>query len=577
MDQKKTTLEIWRTARGTHWKIVLLLLMRAAIALVSVVVALVLRDLINAAIAQQHAEFVSQASLFILLIGIRVAAGAANRYLQESVSAELENKWKSRLLSTLLRKDYGHVSAVHSGEWMTRLTNDTVVVASGMTNLLPDLAAMFVRLIGATAAIVLMEPRFLYLLVPGAAALIALSYLSRKRMKALHKLVQEKDGALRTCLQENFSGMLVVRSYGVEQLALQQAAEQMANHQAARLHRNRFSNLCNTGFSALMNATYVAGACYCGYGILTGTISYGTFTAILQLIGQLQNPLANLSGILPRYYAMISSAERLLEAETLDEAVSDHRKSLEEVLDIYEKQLKRIVLEDISFFYLRPGCGLGKAAAQKETIPALSGWNFSIQKGDNVAITGSSGSGKSTLLKLLMCLYTPDHGRRYLQLDGQQLPLDGCWQRLFAYVPQGNYLMQGTIRDMVAFSDETRRQDSNAIWEALTVACADGFVRSLEHGLDTELGERGAGLSEGQMQRLAIARAIFSRSPILILDECSSALDEATEAQLLCNLRAMTDRTVLIITHRPAALQICDVIWHVDDGITCSQGVAYEK
>ena len=231
----------------------------------------------------------------------------------------------------------------------------------------------------------------------------------------------------------------------------------------------------------------------------------------------------------------------------------------------YENQLEQIVLEDISFSYRCPGCGTPGAEAQYNQSKALSGWNFSIRKGDYVAIVGPSGCGKSTLLKLLMCLYQPDTGRRYLQLNHEQVPLDGTWQRLFAYVPQGNNLMQGTIRDMVAFADHNRRQDEPAIWQALSIACADDFVRGLDHGLDTELGERGAGLSEGQMQRLAIARAVFSRSPVLILDECSSALDEPTEAQLLHNLRAMTERTVIIITHRPAALQICDRIWRVDD------------
>lgn len=564
MDKKGTITELWKTAGGTRWKVGLLLFMRAAIAFINVAVALLLRDLINAAVAQQKELFFSKAVFFIGLICGRVAAGAANRFLQERVSAELENKWKTRLFGALLRQDYGYVSAVHSGEWMTRLTNDTVVVAGGMTNLLPDLGGMLIRLVGAAAAILFMEPRFLYLLVPGTAALIGLSYLSRKQMKQLHKQVQEEDGALRTCLQESFSGMLVVRSYGVEPMALQQAETHMERHKAARLRRNRFSNLCNTGFSALMNTVYVAGACYCGYGILTGTISYGTFTAILQLIGQLQAPLANLSGVLPRYYAMVSSAERLLEAEAGADS-EPQKKTVEEVLEVYENRLEKLVLEDISFSYRSQGCGTPGAVEQHNRNQVLSGWNFSIRKGDYVAMTGPSGCGKSTLLKLLMCLYQPDAGRRYLQLDHEQVPLDGTWQRLFAYVPQGNYLMQGTIRDMVAFAGHNRRQDDPAIWQALSIACAEEFVRELDHGLDTELGERGAGLSEGQMQRLAIARAIFSRSPVLILDECSSALDEPTEAQLLRNLRAMTERTVIIITHRPAALQICDQIWRVDD------------
>ena len=139
-----------------------------------------------------------------------------------------------------------------------------------------------------------------------------------------------------------------------------------------------------------------------------------------------------------------------------------------------------------------------------------------------------------------------------------EYPLTAAWRGLFAYVPQGNQLMSGTIREVVAFGDPDAMQQEGRLAQALKIACADEFVMTLEHGVDTRLGERGAGLSEGQMQRISIARAIFSDRPILILDEATSSLDEATEQQLLTNLRQMTDKTVLIITHRPAALKICD-------------------
>lgn len=401
-------------------------------------------------------------------------------------------------------------------------------------------------------------------------------------MKQMHRTIQEEDGKLRTFLQECFSGMLVVRSYGTEPLAVRQAEEKMHSHKVARMNRNRFSNVCTTGFSLLMNMAYVAGACYCGYGILTDTISYGTFTAILQLIGQLQNPLANISGILPRFYAMMSSAERLLEAEQIEGDKPCERKTSEEVQNLYRNGLEKIVLSDISFSYLRPGRNLGTnrmdageeilSFEDREKFLALSGWNFAIRKGEYAAITGPSGCGKSTLLKLLMCLYSPDEGQRFLQVNGRKMVLDASWQRLFAYVPQGNYLMNGTIREMVAFSAPDRMEDEKAIWEALSVACADEFVHKLDHGVDTLLGERGCGLSEGQMQRLAIARAVFSCCPVMILDECSSALDEDTETRLLRNLRSMTDRTVIIITHRPEALAICDRIWRVDGSVTLMKG-----
>lgn len=199
----------------------------------------------------------------------------------------------------------------------------------------------------------------------------------------------------------------------------------------------------------------------------------------------------------------------------------------------------------------------------------LENISLEIQKGEYVAFTGHSGCGKSTALKLLMSIYRLDSGKRLLvEKDGSSQPLDSRWHRLFAYVPQGNQLMSGTIRDIVSFADKSQSGDEEKIAQALKIACADEFVGELESGIDTLLGERGTGLSEGQMQRIAIARAIFSESPVLLLDEATSALDSQTEKQLLENLRSMTDKTVVIVTHRPAALEICDrVLNFSEDGV----------
>ena len=184
-----------------------------------------------------------------------------------------------------------------------------------------------------------------------------------------------------------------------------------------------------------------------------------------------------------------------------------------------------------------------------------------MKKGETVAVVGPSGQGKSTLLKLLLCLYPVDEGERLLLTKSDPQTLTAEHRGLFAYVPQGNRIFSGTVREALTFGDEGISED--AIRQALTIAAAD-FVNELPQGLDTLLGERGAGLSEGQLQRLAIARAILSHHPILLLDEATSALDEDTEARLLRNLKSMTDVTVLIVTHRPRVRAACDRVWEVE-------------
>jgi ATP-binding cassette subfamily B protein len=199
------------------------------------------------------------------------------------------------------------------------------------------------------------------------------------------------------------------------------------------------------------------------------------------------------------------------------------------------------------------------ASASDDTVPViLENLTLEIRKGETIAFCGHSGCGKSTVLKLLMCMYPLDAGQRYID----ERELTSYFRRLFAYVPQGNALMNGTIQDIVAFAEEA---DDARLKRALTLACADDFVEDI----DEELGERGSGLSEGQMQRLAIARALYADAPILLLDESTSALDEETEQRLLENLRSMTDKTVIIVTHRKAALSICDrVLEFTETGVT---------
>jgi len=236
--------------------------------------------------------------------------------------------------------------------------------------------------------------------------------------------------------------------------------------------------------------------------------------------------------------------------------------SLAAVASFYEKELASFGLQDVDFVYYPASEGIDDLS--KDNMPVvLNGITLAIRKGEYVAFTGQSGCGKSTVLKLLMCVCQPDGGERYYQGEtGHRDRLTSAYRRLFAYVPQGNALMSGTIREIVSFAEPESAHNEEKIWQALRIACADGFVKELDAGVDTLLGERGTGLSEGQMQRLAIARAVFSGSPILLLDEATSALDEATEKRLLENLRRLTDKTVITVTHRPAVLSICDRVLH---------------
>ena len=524
----------------------LLVVVQTMLSVSSIAFAFVLRRIINMAVDGVQGGFWASLALLVGILLDQIVLSAASRFLSEYTSATVENRFKHRLFSALLTGDYASVTAVHSGEWMNRLTSDTTVVAGGVTQIVPGLIGMLVRLLGAVTAILWLEPRFLYILLPGGAAMMLLTYAFRKILKRLHKKIQETDGALRVFLQERLESLVIVRTFAKEEQMTQQADALMDAHKAARMKRSNFSNLCNIGFAGAMDGAYLLGIGFCGYGILTGTMSYGNLMAIMQLVGQVQSPFANLTGYLPRYYAMLASAERLMEAEAFAPD-SEHPLAEEETLEFYRAKLTALRLEHASFTYQPPV----RAEEEQPPMPVvLKDIDLTIRKGEYIAFTGPSGCGKSTVLKLLMCLYPLDAGSRTLETTCGTQPLTAAWRSLFAYVPQGNQLLSGTIRDIVSFGDPCKAQDDTGILRALRIACAEDFVQKLEKGLDTTLGEHGQGLSEGQMQRIAIARAVFSEHPILMLDEATSALDEATAQQLLENLRRMTDKTVLMVTHR---------------------------
>ena len=542
------------------WDIFWLMIVQALNGASGVLYALLLRNIVDSAVDKNRSSFVLYVLFIILLVLAQVGMRALIRWLEELSRSSLENLFKQRLLENILHKDFGTVSAVHSGEWLNRLTNDAVVVSQNSVEILPGLAGMVVKMVSAIIMMIVLDKRFAVIMIPVGIVLFFATYGFRKVLKRLHKNIQETDGRLRVFLQERLGSLMMIRSFAAEKQAAEEAAEKMSAHKKARMKRMRFSNLCNIGFQTGMQGMYVGGVIYCGYGILSGTISYGTLTAITQLISQIQSPFANITAYLPKFYAMTASAERLMEIEQFEDDSDVQPMDIGETLEYYRNELVSIGLENAGFAYYPSGESVH--ALSKDDMPTvLNNISLEIRKGEYAAFTGHSGCGKSTVLKLLMCIYKLDEGRRFIADNtGGRQELSAKFHRLFAYVPQGHQLMSGTVREVRCFADKADMKNEERIQNALKIACADEFVNELDDGVDTLLGERGTGLSEGQMQRIAIARAIFSESPILLLDESTSALDEKTERRVLNNLREMTDKTVVIVTHRPAALDICDKI-----------------
>lgn len=535
MKQNTARKWIWQTAKPQLPLLVLLIFGNALSSVCAVSVALFSKWIVDAAQNGDLDRLFKTGFGLLAIVILQIALRILDNSLSVRISGKLEMACKRRLFSAILQKEYSAVTVYHSGELMTRLTSDITVVTDNATVLLPTATAMVTRLVFAFAVIVSLDVRFALLLLAAGVLLFVFTRAFRSKIKKLHKAVQASDGRLRAFLQESIESLLAVQVFGVQEKVTREADVRQSENFDAKIRRNRWSIAANAGFLAVFSFGTLVTLLWCGWRLAAGAITFGTLTALLQLVNQVQTPLTNLSGLMPKYYSMLSSAERLLEIEDLPDEAQTGAKTMP------TKDFESARFRGVSFAY-----------GQNEVFTDA---DFEIRKQDFVVISGISGIGKSTLFKLLLGVLTPDGGEITVTAGGRTYPADKNTRGLFAYVPQGNLLFSGTVRDNIRFIKEDATDEE--VLRAAKIACADTFIDELPAGLDTLLGEGGSGLSEGQMQRIAVARAILTDAPVLLLDEATSALDEETEARLLQNIRALENKTCLIISHKKAAYAVC--------------------
>ena len=537
----KKQVPIFWIFKRVHRRIPALLLMTAAHvgqALFGVAFALGSRGVIDSAISGSTEAFWNACLVQgAIILGILVCL-TLFRHLKERISADLDRDWKKDLLHGLLHGEYEEVAAFHSGELINRLNNDVRTVDDGLVNTLPNVASMLTKLIAAMAVLVALEPRFSLVIVTAGVFVVLATAMMRRRLKGLHKKVSEADGKVSGFLQETLEKLLMVQAMDVSDEMERRADVLLDRRYEIQRKRKNVSLFANTSVSILSYGAGFAALGWCAFGLLHGTMTFGSLTAVTQLVGQLQGPFVNLSGIIPQYIGMVAAAERLMELE----ALSGPEDIVQEDVDALYDHMTALGAEELSFSYDRD--------------KILTCASFTLPKGAFAVITGPSGVGKSTLLKLMLGIFHPEHGSLYLLQGENRIPLDRKTRKLFAYVPQGNLLLSGTLRENLVITRPAATEEE--IRQAVYVSGMDDYLSQLPHGLDTVLGENSAGLSEGQAQRLAIARAVLGGAPILLLDEITSALDSETEQLVLRRIRELPGRTCIAVTHRPAILELAD-------------------
>lgn len=536
--------------------------------------ALACRAVIDQAVAGNAHGLLTSAALLVGVIVAQLFLRLLINSMQERIRARFALDLRKSMLDSIFFAHYRNVLRFHSGELSNRMFSDVQVVSNGVATIIPSFVSMIMQLVFAIAVLSLISPPMVALFAAAALVSFVLARTLRGRLKALHKTVQEKEGAVRVFLQEALGHQLVIRSFGAQPATSKRADRLQEDHFTAQMRRRGYSIAANASFSFFFNALYAVALTWCAFELLRGTMSYGTLMAVLQLVARIQAPVSNLSGLLPQLYQTLVSAERLMEVTELPH--SENRLPLT-ATEFYER-LAGVNMKNVAFSYSEEegeaACASGDGASIEAAETFLEDNDVSltcadafVPKGSFVVVEGPSGSGKSTLFKLVLGAYDAEGFTYELARDGSaasciasQVP-----PGLFAYVPQDNFLFAGTVRENVAFaaSDATDEQ----IERACKAACAWDFVKELPLRLDTMIGEHGQGLSQGQLQRLAIARAICSGAPIMVLDEVTSALDDATEAVVLANIAALPGKTIFVAAHRAKAHEFATMRLRVENGV----------
>ena len=539
MQEKKSKTGRWIFNRIRTFIPYLLLLIAivTTISYISVQFSLVSKSLIDIATHQADGNLkVASVKLITLLIAQLVLQIIYIR-IHVSVSGKLAMKLRLELFYKLLSKDYSEVSKIHSGEILNRLVSDVSFLAEKTTEIIPNVFALLSTIIFSFTALYRLDRQFaLFCLCLGPLILIA-AYIYKKKIKTLHIKCRESDGRVRSHLQETIQNFIVVKAFSKETLMREKSKKLQFENYRLNVKRSVIGIISNILFFLAMTAGYYAALFWGVYRLGIGTITFGTLTAMLALVGQIQSPFREVASLFPQCYMVLASTERLIDLDNIKED-----KQIEKLSDYELNSFEKLEFSNVSFSY--------------GDIEVLKDVSFSVNKGEFVALCGISGAGKSTLSKILLSVINPDDGRAYFIANGREFDFSAGTRRLFSYVPQGNLILSGTIYDNITFCDEN--PDMDKVISASKAAQIIEDINRMPDGFNTVLGEKGHGLSEGQVQRLAIARALYFDAPILLLDEATSSLDIATEEKLLSAIKSMTDKTCIIISHRREVMQACD-------------------
>ena len=517
----------------------------SASSLISVYNTLISKSLIDNAIGGNTSQVIKYLIIMISITLGMMLLNPITSLLSTHASTKLNQNIQNKMFEHIEYSSWLEQSKFHSVSLLTRITSDVATISSTLLSTIPNIISILVTLLASFSTLIYLAPSIAIIAIFIGPFLVLVSRYFSKKLKDLYKKAQEEDVKYRAFIQESVQNIMIVKTFCMEKINMDRLIQIQNNKYNIAMKNTKLSAMTGLAMSLCSNLAYFTIFCWGALNISTGVTTYGTFTAMLQLYGKVQSPFSSLASMFPGLISTIAAAERLMELEEIPLEKSSEK----EVIDFINPE---ITFEDVSFEY-------------KKGIKIINDINLTIPYGETIAFVGPSGEGKTTLIRLILALINPSNGKVYLKENNKKDSFNRDYRNLISYVPQGNTLFSGTIEDNLRYGNFEATEEE--IYEALKNACALDFVNELENGIETVIGEKATGISEGQAQRLAIARSFLRKKPILILDEATSALDPETEVSVLKSVKSLPHKpTCIIITHRPSALNICHRIIRLEKG-----------
>ncbi len=530
------------------WVLCLVAVLNVCLSGMTVLIAAVNKQVVDYATAGVPTFHVGFYLLLAVVTFGNLACSSAMNIFKTFLNEKFAFSMKIRFFRQILLGDWQRLSKFHSGDIMTRITGDMDVVAHGLFNVFPSLIYTVFQFAISFAVLWYFDFRMAVAAFCLAPLGVVLSAGMSSVFAGFQKESRENEAAYRSFMQESMENIVITKSFSQEENACGQMQEFWEARFGIIKRRSLFGFGLNMALGMIFSGGYLVTFGWCLYRLVKGEITYGTVTMMITLLGQIQAPIQNLQSIVQQLVSMFVSAGRVMEMADVPQEHYDEDARAE-----FQGAIG-VRAENLSFAY----------GEKDESV--LKDLSFDIAPGGTVGIVGASGGGKTTIIRLILSLISPRAGRLVLYGgDGVEREASPAARRYISYVPQGNTLVSGSIRKNLQIGKADASEEE--MWQALEMAEAEGFVRQFPLGLDTRILEKGGAVSEGQAQRIAIARAVIKPAALLILDEATSSLDIETEAAIVRNLTAGNkDVTRIVITHRPSLLEICEKTYRLEDG-----------